>query len=329
MDPTDRATAALINRLHLEEKQAQEQEDREIAALLHREDNEHHNKKIADEELASRLQGEEAERRRIQDDEVALADEQLASRLQREDLERQKTVDEEAARVLDRELNAGSGKCGGAKRMDDKALAQYLQTHDRMPDEVSWMPDPTPVRAESSATAAARSPSGGARTTCSSCLEEVHIFDAATLTCNHTYCRDCIKRMFESALKNDESFPARCCSPIPINTVRDLLPAAVVRRYEKKKLEMDTPDKTYCSHKPCGKWIPKTRIKDGKGRCAHCNRVTCAECGTPAHTGTCPVDVGMQQALDTARENNWQRCFSCRQVVELKEACNHITGVYL
>ncbi|PVH71728.1 hypothetical protein DL98DRAFT_387736, partial [Cadophora sp. DSE1049] len=32
-----------------------------------------------------------------------------------------------------------------------------------------------------------------------------------------------------------------------------------------------------------------------------------------------------QQVLQAADENGWQRCYSCRRLVELDIGCNHIT----
>ena len=322
----DEATTALVERLRLEEKEAQEREDHEVAARIQREEHELHNKNIADEEFALRMQREETERE-VQ--EAALADEALAWRLQREDLERQKMADEQTARAIYRELNAGLGPNSGQRPvhgMDDEALARYVQAHDRIPnEEPKGVAGPTAEPAEASATAAARPPVNEVTTTCTSCLEEIRTFEAAILACNHAYCRDCINRMFESALQNDASFPAKCCQPIPIETVRHFLPADLVRRYETKKVEMDTPDKTYCSNRQdCGKFIPTENIRNGSARCPTCNWVTCAKCGTREHGGDCPTDIGKQQALDLVREKRWQTCFSCKQGVELSEACNHI-----
>lgn len=43
--------------------------------------------------------------------------------------------------------------------------------------------------------------------------------------------------------------------------------------------------------------------------------------------GDCPNDTSLQLLLETARENGWQRFFSCCRMVELDHGCKHITFV--
>ncbi|KFY82353.1 hypothetical protein V498_08618, partial [Pseudogymnoascus sp. VKM F-4517 (FW-2822)] len=39
----------------------------------------------------------------------------------------------------------------------------------------------------------------------------------------------------------------------------------------------------------------------------------------------CPRDEETNRLLEAAKEAGWQRCYSCRTMVELKEGCNHMT----
>jgi len=61
--------------------------------------------------------------------------------------------------------------------------------------------------------------------------------------------------------------------------------------------------------------------------CPDCSTVTCTLCKAASHRGDCPADTVLQQVLQTADENRWQRCYSCRRLVELDIGCNHITFV--
>ncbi|GKT52609.1 uncharacterized protein ColSpa_12790 [Colletotrichum spaethianum] len=38
----------------------------------------------------------------------------------------------------------------------------------------------------------------------------------------------------------------------------------------------------------------------------------------------CAQDILTQDLLQIAAANGWQRCFSCRRIVELEHGCNHI-----
>lgn len=46
----------------------------------------------------------------------------------------------------------------------------------------------------------------------------------------------------------------------------------------------------------------------------------------PSHEDEeCPEDMEMEDLLNAAAEKKWQRCYSCRRMVELTIGCNHIS----
>ena len=51
----------------------------------------------------------------------------------------------------------------------------------------------------------------------------------------------------------------------------------------------------------------------------------CAICKGALRVGNCPRDEAAQQELRLAQANGWQRCYSCRRVVELNYGCNHMS----
>lgn len=164
---------------------------------------------------------------------------------------------------------------------------------------------------------------------CAACLEMVPTTDIARASCRHAYCRACLDAIVKTALAGGTAFPPRCCGQnIPLKASVPLLPAATVEAVF-EKLELDaTPDRTYCHRPLCAAFVPAHYQRDGEALCPKCHAVTCLHCKGEAHgTVDCPRDEHLQQFLDTARRNLWQRCPNCRIMVERKDGCAHIEYV--
>ncbi|PBP19053.1 IBR finger domain protein [Diplocarpon rosae] len=164
---------------------------------------------------------------------------------------------------------------------------------------------------------------------CTACQESLLSFELARVPCSHEYCGSCLRDLFSAAMTDDTLFPPRCCrEPItPIGHVRIYLSTNIVQRYEAKKIEFDTPNRTYCSNPLCSSFIRAEHIAGDQASCQLCRAVTCTICKVAAHRGDCPEDTALQQVLEVAKDNEWQRCWSCHRVVELDTGCNHITFV--
>ncbi|KAK3328727.1 hypothetical protein B0H66DRAFT_519 [Apodospora peruviana] len=163
---------------------------------------------------------------------------------------------------------------------------------------------------------------------CVACTEKFLFFDLASCAgCAHEYCRDCLQSVFEVSLTDDSYFPPRCCrQPMTIESCRPYLPSGLVERFRAKKMELDTPNRTYCSKPACSAWVPLQSIVADLATCQKCNSKTCVFCKGPFHgTATCPQDASAQALLDLAAQEGWQRCYNCKRVVELRTGCNHIT----
>lgn len=67
-------------------------------------------------------------------------------------------------------------------------------------------------------------------------------------------------------------------------------------------------------------------IENDVATCSICYTETCTICKSQAHIGAeCPNHTALQAVIDLGNENNWQRCYSCRRMVELEIGCNHMT----
>ncbi|GJC89677.1 putative E3 ubiquitin-protein ligase ariadne-2 [Colletotrichum liriopes] len=161
---------------------------------------------------------------------------------------------------------------------------------------------------------------------CNSCLTSYAFTNVARCPCNHEYCRDCLQMLFETSLTDESLFPPRCCGkPIPVDNNRLFLPSKLVGEFRAKEVELSTPNRTYC-HKPtCSTFIPKEFIQADIATCQRCNNKTCVMCKGASHKDQdCEQDTLTQDLLQIAAANGWQRCFSCRRIVELDLGCNHM-----
>lgn len=164
---------------------------------------------------------------------------------------------------------------------------------------------------------------------CVACAGAFRFFDLASCTgCTHEYCRDCLTSVFETSLVDERYFPPRCCrEPIQVESCRLFLSPELVERFSAKKLEFDTPNRTYCSQPACSAWVPPEFIENGTATCQRCESKTCVVCKASSHGGAteCPQDPAFQALLGLAADEGWQMCYSCKRVVELTMGCNHMS----
>lgn len=163
---------------------------------------------------------------------------------------------------------------------------------------------------------------------CTSCGDRRIFYDVARCPCKHEYCRECLANLFQTSMTDESLYPPRCCNQsIPVDPNRVFLPSSLVSEFKERKIELDTPNRTYCHVPTCSTFITVECIKNDIGTCGRCGEQTCAICKQKSHPGDCPEDPAIQELLEIAAEKKWQRCSSCSRVIELFLGCNHITCV--
>lgn len=200
---------------------------------------------------------------------------------------------------------------------------------------------------------------------CTCCTEKYPQSDIIQTECAHTYCRECIVRLFENALANEASFPPRCCRlPIAVSiTVEDMIGIEIMKRYKERNTEVNDCHRTYCSTSPCYRYIPPQNIRRGVGICQSCAARTCADCKRQGHRGNCnhqntekckraskakkrkrasnakerksASNEKAKQAYDDEMNDNllerlanrkkWKRCSNCSRMIEHIDGCMHIS----
>ncbi|KAI7347763.1 hypothetical protein KC354_g13846 [Hortaea werneckii] len=217
----------------------------------------------------------------------------------------------------------------------EKAAAIYMHTTDMncIATPALAADDGSDVEtiAESSAWAASRPRKEKPKTGhCIACGDDKDFFDVARVPCKnkHEYCRECLAELFRLSLTDESLFPPRCDgTEIPLNYVRIFLPPDLAKDFEIKYPELSTANRVYCHDPSCAAWIPKSLINDDTNisTCPKCDKTTCAMCKAPSHSGDCPEDEALQQLINIANAEEWQRCSECKRFVELNTGCNHIS----
>ncbi|RKF53905.1 putative ibr finger domain-containing protein [Erysiphe neolycopersici] len=160
---------------------------------------------------------------------------------------------------------------------------------------------------------------------CVSCQEIFPLQELIQCPCDHTYCSECLSKLIQTSIKDDELFPPKCCKqPIPLANVMFLSPE-LIHSFEAKKIEFETKDRTYCSNQTCSAFIQPINIEGDNAICPECETVTCKICKAASHDGDCPADTALQSTIQLAKANGWKRCFNCRCMIELDTGCNHMT----
>ena len=164
---------------------------------------------------------------------------------------------------------------------------------------------------------------------CITCLaDDIPHKEAAHLACDHSWCHECLKRIFTLSLTDPAHMPPKCCSDeyVPLKHVDKLLSYQTKKLWNKKYIEYTTSNRIYCPEVNCGEWIQPKDIEAGVGKCSRCKTKVCVLCNGKAHgDGECPKDEDLMKFIETAKKNKFQRCYSCRAVVELERGCNHMT----
>ncbi|KAK6951767.1 hypothetical protein Daesc_006290 [Daldinia eschscholtzii] len=178
---------------------------------------------------------------------------------------------------------------------------------------------------ESSSWAALRQPSRPPKT-CDACGDQKHFAQLARVPCRHEYCRECLTRLFRDASNDESLFPPRCCRQnIPLAKNQVFIDSDVVSHFRQKALEFSTPRRTYCHNQRCARFIPGTNYLHDVATCDECGHQTCMICKGATHNGDCPEDEQLNQVIQLATEQHWQRCQNCWAMVELNTGCFHMT----
>lgn len=96
----------------------------------------------------------------------------------------------------------------------------------------------------------------------------------------------------------------------------------------KKATEFSTvfKDRLYCPQPTCSVFLGSTAVLTGNVACLRCNTSACTRCKQVTHPGEgCGENAAIEQVKALAREQHWQTCPGCSQIIDLQQGCYHMT----
>ncbi|EJF66522.1 hypothetical protein DICSQDRAFT_94985 [Dichomitus squalens LYAD-421 SS1] len=146
--------------------------------------------------------------------------------------------------------------------------------------------------------------------------------------CGHHLDVSCLRLMFENATRDETLFPPKCCQqPIKLDDAWPFLDSSLIELYEKKSREFGTKDRIYCHIPACSAFLGAATASPTSIACTSpsCRAQTCGSCKLAAHPGRTCADHSDDVVLELGQEEGWQRCPSCKHLVELTVGCYHMT----
>ena len=131
---------------------------------------------------------------------------------------------------------------------------------------------------------------------------------------------------FEQGWRSKQPF--LCCRQVvPAEVAIGICPPTFFTQYSLWLLERATPNPVHCGDQACGAFIPPV-MADGPDEylCLSCGQSTCRHCRGLFHPGMeCRADVDTQNARRLAAKRGWKECPQCKNMVEKREGCMHMT----
>lgn len=167
---------------------------------------------------------------------------------------------------------------------------------------------------------------------CSVCFEEgLPGFD---FPCDHYNCKNCMKALLRTALKDSSLLPLRCCEiPIDMSVVEWILKKSEADKLKARVMEMEATHKMFCP--TCSQFINLDLVdttETASYPCPYiCGTQLCLSCATVDHPLiTCEENKARHGGsddvfMDLAQKEGWKQCPNCSFMIELHTGCNHMT----
>ncbi|KAL3625262.1 hypothetical protein CASFOL_030716 [Castilleja foliolosa] len=165
------------------------------------------------------------------------------------------------------------------------------------------------------------------------------------LGCSHSYCSDCVEKYVASKLQDNIvsiKCPVSGCKGLlePQHCI-SILPKQVFDRWSDALCEavILATEKFYCPFKDCSALLvdEKNGVNEviAESECPECNRLFCAQCKVPWHSGiNCAEFQKLNKdersredilLINLAKNKKWMRCPQCNIFVEKITGCFFIT----
>ncbi|KAL0064161.1 hypothetical protein AAF712_008883 [Marasmius tenuissimus] len=178
---------------------------------------------------------------------------------------------------------------------------------------------------------------------CVACGETVEIQSSFQAPCAHHYCEDCLEQLLANSTTAESLFPPWCCTPEQKIDVYTIITEDLSQRIHAKAMEYAVPykDRVFCANPRCSVFLG-SKIELGKATassttspsaaCPACLTAVCLECKQAAHQAGQKCRGNLVEGFDDdsmavrelAKEQKWQTCPGCYEMVEKIAGCQHI-----
>ncbi|KAH3758651.1 IBR domain protein [Pelomyxa schiedti] len=174
---------------------------------------------------------------------------------------------------------------------------------------------------------------------CPLCLDDVDVDEMHTLSCGHSYCRQCLARYFQELI-NSKQLPISCPDPsckreILEKDIELLIPRELVEKMQNFLLDCTferNRDYSCCPSPDCGYVFIYEEGDPIDFTCPKCHKRYCLRCRVEMHAGqTCESYQQWAKMNSKDTFNNfvkgakYKQCPQCRCWIELAKGCNHMT----
>lgn len=188
---------------------------------------------------------------------------------------------------------------------------------------------------------------------CALCMDdEIPGDEIVTLSCNHRFCRSCLKFLLELKLKEKHVTDADLCCPhqncnvpLDLKIIEATLGEALYQKLLDVKLRRmyltntkDARECPKCSHIMIIEESDTKLLYDVTCPRKECGHRFCGKCGEKPHTGQKDLDLSCEKYADFLRKNDeglkqfkefmktegLRQCPKCRRVGELKSGCKFV-----
>ncbi|KIY66010.1 hypothetical protein CYLTODRAFT_423835 [Cylindrobasidium torrendii FP15055 ss-10] len=168
---------------------------------------------------------------------------------------------------------------------------------------------------------------------CSVCFDDITGVPVCA-PCTHSFDVECAEALVSNALKDESSYPPRCCGrTIPMQVFEGRIDTAIISSWQEKHKELSTPLRVYCAKQQCSRFLGPRKKQDDLPseslQCSSCSTRTCNSClntvdGEDMAAHRCSENETEAQVRLMATSEKWATCPGCRSLVELSLGCNHV-----
>ncbi len=172
----------------------------------------------------------------------------------------------------------------------------------------------------------------GPKKECKICMQDVFASNIGQFGCAHAWCGDCLTEAFKLAIKNESSYPVRCCKKLPSialdhDSVKALVASEILSALTAKVIEYETKDRTYCHDPKCSTFIPSQDPPHRAGICPSCKKLSCTECKKEySLLGDCCTsgDTNDEAFELWRKESKAAPCPTCHRVILISRGCDRM-----